>query len=113
MAGQGVELSSGRETSHTKECSIVSSPSFDTCEDETPRHSMELERVISWIPPASPSGNKKTRSRAGHILPRNDSLRESKVRKIILSNMICLTRPLMGSRRHAPVALPRLLRRRY
>ena len=84
MAGQGVELSGRRETSNTREHSFVSSPSFDTIEDETPRHSMELDRVVSWIPPASPSGKKKTRSRAGHFLPRNDSLRESKVWKIIL-----------------------------
>jgi hypothetical protein len=89
MAGKGVEPG-GRQNSDTREQSIVSSPSFDTNEDETPRHSMELDRVISWIPPASPIGNKKTRSRAGHFLPRNDSLRESKVWKIIILNSVCL-----------------------
>jgi hypothetical protein len=70
-----------KETSLARDYSMVSSPSIDF-NDETPRHSMELERVVSWIPPASPSGTKKTRSRAAQFLPRTDSLRESKVRTI-------------------------------
>lgn len=59
--------------------SMTSSPNIDYFDDETPRHSMELDRLVSWVPPASPVGNRKTRSRAGPFIPRTDSLRESKV----------------------------------
>ena len=60
--------------------SIRSSPSFETGEDDTPRNSGELfDRFVRWIPPASPGTAQKTRSRAARMIPRNDSLRESKV----------------------------------
>lgn len=62
-----------------RENSIASSPNIDYFDDETPRHSMELDRLVSWVPPASPVGNRKTRSRAGPFIPRTDSLKESKV----------------------------------
>ncbi|KAI8106256.1 hypothetical protein M9435_000802 [Picochlorum sp. BPE23] len=67
------------EWSLPRENSIASSPNIDYFDDETPRHSMELDRLVSWVPPASPVGNRKTRSRAGPFIPRTDSLKESKV----------------------------------
>ena len=60
--------------------SILSSSSIETREDETPRNSMDFyDRLVTWIPPASPSVARKTRSRAARMIPRTDSLRESKV----------------------------------
>jgi len=62
---------------------MATSPSLDTLQlDETPRHSMDLERVISWMPPDSPNGKLARRTIGGQrgFLPRTDSLRDRKVR---------------------------------
>jgi len=64
--------------------SLLSSSSIETREDETPRNSMDFyDRLVTWIPPASPSAARKTRSRAARMIPRTDSLRESKVSILI------------------------------
>ena len=74
---------------------IYTSPSLEMLalgpadSDETPRHSMDLERVCSWRPPSPRKTIKKCRpvsSKRMLGLPRNDSLVESKVRVGVLSN---------------------------
>lgn len=71
--------------------SLASSLSFETREDDTPRNSGDLfDRLVQWIPPASPSAGRKTKSRAAKFIPRTDSLKESKVTMAWYTSMVVL-----------------------